>query len=149
MGWETMSVLTTVTSGSSGGGIKTLINCCSQKDFPLENPDESNHILFNQEAEQEQVNSGDNHRGSVHVEHMWTCFVHKEQTFKEPGYTHFETGPQSVCICVAVLQHHPQVGCIHYSSAAGSHGRRKSALSPCGQEQSQQRKQLRKGAMTS
>lgn len=72
-----------------------------------------------------------------------------EQTFKEPGYTHFETGPQSVCICVAVLQHHPQVGCIHYSSAAGSHGRRTSALSPCGQGQSQQRNQLRKGTMTS
>lgn len=74
-------------------------------------------ILFKQEAEQEPVQlnrtrtrpghvnqseQAGNHRGSVHVEYTWTCFVHMEPTFQEPGYSRFGTGPQCLYLCGCV-----------------------------------------------
>lgn len=70
----------------------------------------------------QEVNRGDSSSGSghalgVHASFLAVgCFVHMEPAFQEPGC------PQS--ICEAVLQRHPQVGCIHYNVSAVSRGRR-------------------------
>lgn len=106
------------------------------------------HVLFHQEVQQEQVqfrtgdrgarpgesvldmgqsqevSRGDSYSGSGHALGAHAsflsvgCFVHTGPACQEPG------GPQSVCICEAVLQRHPQVGCIHYNLSAVSRGRK-------------------------
>lgn len=72
----------------------------------------------------QEVNRGDSYSGSghalgVHASFLVVgCFVHMEPAFQEPGC------PQSICICEAVLQRRPQVGCIHYNVSAVSRGRK-------------------------